>query len=283
MASPSDLLSQLLAAHGKANPVALPTSTSSIPLMNLPAPIALSAPHMGSLTPPQTGTGGAVPQGLASLFGLSGAAPANQMPTSLPLSGKVPPMPTLPPPRSPAMSPAPGKTGGLSPPPIGVNTFGVHPTMTQHDIMDYLLPRIANVESVNSGGYKADASKNILYGGNTTAAGKYQYTDSTWNNYKGYKRALDAPPEVQEERMINDLSRNLTRFGNDPFKALVEHYYPAHREHPEKWNDKLVDKHGKELAHRQTIQEYLSSILPKEKVAAYIANQQLARKQAAGQ
>lgn len=54
---------------------------------------------------------------------------------------------------------------------------------------DVTLEAIARCES--GGDYQAENPT-------STASGKYQVLDSTWNGYGGYERASDAPPEVQE-------------------------------------------------------------------------------------
>lgn len=75
-----------------------------------------------------------------------------------------------------------------------------------------------------------------------TASGAYQYTDSTWNGYGGYKKALYAPPEVQDRRFAEDIAARYHKYGGDPFKVIAAHYLPAFADNPEIWNHTIQVK-----------------------------------------
>lgn len=47
-----------------------------------------------------------------------------------------------------------------------------------------------------------------------TATGAYQFLDSTWGYYRGYARAKDAPPEVQDERARQLMQEYYNKFGD---------------------------------------------------------------------
>lgn len=47
-----------------------------------------------------------------------------------------------------------------------------------------------------------------------TATGAYQFLDSTWGYYRGYARAKDAPPEIQDERARQLMQEYYNKFGD---------------------------------------------------------------------
>lgn len=74
--------------------------------------------------------------------------------------------------------------------------------------LDRFMAALRMVES--SGNYKAIGTP-TPWG---TAKGAYQYLDSTWDNYKGYPTAADAPPEIQDEKARLDMQRYYNEYGS---------------------------------------------------------------------
>lgn len=74
--------------------------------------------------------------------------------------------------------------------------------------LDRFMAALRDVES--SGNYQAIGTQ-TPWG---TAKGAYQYLDSTWDNYKGYATAADAPPEIQDEKARLDMQRYYDEYGS---------------------------------------------------------------------
>ena len=229
---------------------------------------------LGMFTP--RGAGGGSGQGFSAPYGSAMPSPA-PMPAGSAMgsygggASAAPRMAAAPamnggdmmPPRMSA--PAPPVQSTMAPTPtLGQNGFGVHPNVSHDDIVNYLLPKFKNVESGKpEGNYTA---KNP----NGSASGAYGYIDSTWNHHRGYPRAMDAPPEVQDERMKQDLTQSLSRFGGDPFKVVANHYYPKYASDPTKWSQPIVNSYGKPIPNAPTVKDYLAKVLPADRVDQYM-------------
>jgi Transglycosylase-like domain len=198
------------------------------------------------------------------------------MPQGTPIPGAPPPgsygppSPMAAPPMAapPAMaSAAPASPYGApaapaAPAGIGQNGFGIHPDLNLDHVTAFLMNALKTHES--AGNYDA---KNP----HSTASGGYQVTNGTWNNFGGYPRAVDAPPQVQDAWAKQNISQNLKRYGGDPFKATVAHYYPAWAGSPEKWDSVPIDRMGKPIPGAETPAQYASKVLPPEHVEKYLA------------
>lgn len=89
--------------------------------------------------------------------------------------------------------------------------------VTQNDV-DIVLQTIRFLESSNN--YSAAAR-------GSTASGAYQFIDSTWGNYRGFRRAKDAPPPIQDEKARANVTGIMARYGhkliNIPYIWYIGH------------------------------------------------------------
>lgn len=109
----------------------------------------------------------------------------------------------------------------------------------------------------SSGNYQA---ANTEKKGNT-ASGAYQYTDSTWNNYGGYSRAMFAPKEVQDRRFAEDISARVQKYNGDIYRALAEHYLPAYANTPGRWGQQSTFKVKGRTVTTKPVATYLRQVL----------------------
>jgi hypothetical protein len=82
---------------------------------------------------------------------------------------------------------------------------------------------------------------------------------STWNNYRGYKSACDAPTCVQDERIIHELEFNYSKY-HDWRKVVASHLMPSKAGNTKTWNQKISGN--------PTVQQYVDSVFDKANVKA---------------
>lgn len=83
------------------------------------------------------------------------------------------------------------------------------------------------------------------------ASGAYQYVDSTWNNYEGYKSAYLAPPEIQDARAATGVQAVLAKFGDVAYVPVIW-YWPKAATDPGQMD--MVPMPG--AGNRLTVREY---------------------------
>jgi Transglycosylase-like domain len=87
--------------------------------------------------------------------------------------------------------------------------------MSQPVTLNRVLATIRQVESANN--YRSDSAAG-------TASGAYQFTDATWNYFRGYLRAVHAPAAIQDERAAIAVAAVLQQNGLEA--VPVSWYWP---------------------------------------------------------
>ena len=89
------------------------------------------------------------------------------------------------------------------------------------ETLNYILSTIRIMESGN------DYSINNPSAG-STASGAYQFINSTWNNYGGFKNAGSAPPNVQDAKAGEEVARILNKYNGELSKIPAVWYVGDH-------------------------------------------------------
>jgi hypothetical protein len=123
---------------------------------------------------------------------------------------------------------------GDPPPPFACGSAGP---------VEVVLATIREIESGND--YRAQSR-------GSSASGAYQFLDSSWDGYRGYTHAKDAPPAVQDAKAAELAASILERHGGD-VAAVPVVWYLGHLPDPDStaWDTIPVPSAGNRLTPRQ--------------------------------
>lgn len=107
-----------------------------------------------------------------------------------------------------------GRVGATATATAAPGVPGAPPTGDQIERMMYALRM-----SESGGDYGA-------HSGSSSASGAYQFINSTWGGYGGYRTAAEAPPEVQDQRARELLTAAFAHYGGDPRAVAQSWFYP---------------------------------------------------------
>jgi hypothetical protein len=110
---------------------------------------------------------------------------------------------------------------------------------------------LAAIRAIESGGDYGAAARS------STASGAYQFLDSSWGGYGGYRRARDAPPEVQDAKAAEWASAILARNNGDVASVPVS-WYIGHVPVGDEW-DRVPPYPGNSLTPRQYLGRWLGA------------------------
>jgi D-alanyl-D-alanine carboxypeptidase/Transglycosylase-like domain len=114
--------------------------------------------------------------------------------------------------------------------------------------MNRVLATIRQLESSNN--YQADTASG-------SASGAYQFTNETWGHFRGYARAVNAPPGIQDERAAIAVGAVLQKYGLEA--VPVSWYWPLALRNPS-WMDRIPrPDYGNTLTVRQYQQKWLAA------------------------
>jgi len=152
------------------------------------------------------------------------ATPTTAAATTAPTTSIAPPTPPTAPVDPTSGSGTVAPSAGTTPPTVATSstTTTTAPPPQQNVIAypDQIANILATIRYLESrGNYTIAPNK-----GN--ASGAYQFIESTWDGYGGYRHAYQAPPAVQDERAAADVLRFLTMWNNDVSMIPVMWYYP---------------------------------------------------------
>ena len=120
-------------------------------------------------------------------------------------------------------------------------------------------PGIASIDSVLATIRRIESGDNYQAANRgSSASGAYQIVDATWNDYAGYTRAVDAPPDVQDAKAAEMVGAVLDRYHDVAAVPVVWYIGHLPASGSDEWNTVPAPEAGNRLTPRQYQQRWMA-------------------------